>query len=81
MHVCPYHYSSMHAKYPKTINYFYDRNLFYARKLFFCGIFHAETFWSVFSHLVSSLSQKFTHKQFLEAFKIMQKFNAKAMRV
>jgi hypothetical protein len=42
---CPYHYSSMHAEYPKTINYFYEQNLYFMRgKLFFVEFF----MWKLF---------------------------------
>lgn len=77
---CPYHYSSMHAEYPKTINYFYDWNLFYARKIIFAEFFMRKLFSSLFAHLVSSLSQFFPTNSFRKLLKLC-KIIAKTMRV
>jgi hypothetical protein len=67
--------------YPKTINYFYDRNLFYAGKIIFCWVFHAETFFEFIlssrEFIIAKILATNTFRKLLKLCKII----AKAMRM
>lgn len=71
-----YQRSSMHRKYPRTINYFHDRNLFCTKRNELCGLIMWK--FSGFIFAVQFIIMKIWHKQFSEVFQIMHNHKSHA---